>query len=113
MVQPTEQLDSLSKLLFNAQHRLAVASVFVASEHPLRYDDLVVSTGASWSVVHKEVGVLTRIGAVQRVEVERALYFQRAPSAFWALCDELISQTRRSAERGPLRKLASAPVEVR
>lgn len=101
MVQPTDPLDSLSKLLFNAQHRLAVASAFASSDQPLRYDDLVDSTGASRSVVHKEVRVLTTIGAVQRVEVERAVYFQRAPSAYWTLCNELISNSTSATELSP------------
>lgn len=91
MVQPTDPVDNLSKLLFNAQHRLAVAAAFMSSNKALRYDDIATSAGVSRSVVHKEVRVLTTIGAVQRVDVERAVYFQRTPSAFWDLCSELAS----------------------
>ncbi len=105
MVQPTNPLDSLSKLLFNAQHRLAVAAAFASSDEPLRYEDVVASTGASRSVVHKEVQVLTAIGAVQRVEVERAVYFQRAPSTYWVLCDELIARSKGDVEPARPRNL--------
>ncbi len=89
MVQPTDSLSNLSKLLFNAQHRLAVAAAFAETDQPLRYDELVARTRVSRSVVHKEVQVLTAIGAVQRIELERAVYFQRTESAFWAFCAEL------------------------
>lgn len=97
MVQPTDPRESLSKLLFNAQHRLAIASAFASSGEPLRYDDIVTRTGVSRSVVHKEVQVLTAIGAVQRVDVERAVYFQRTKSAYWVLCTELVARSSSSA----------------
>jgi DNA-binding transcriptional regulator GbsR (MarR family) len=103
MAQPTDPADSLSKLLFNAQHRLAVAEAFMSSDQALRYDDIATSTGVSRSVVHKEVQVLTTIGAVQRVDIERAVYFQRTPSAFWDLCTELAARSATSGAERSLR----------
>lgn len=113
MVQPAEHRDSLSKLLFNAQHRLAVAKVFAGADQPLRYDDVVTSAGVSRSVVHKELQVLTKIGALQRVEVERAVYFQRTRSAFWELCAEFEGHGENVSDIGRPALLREQQVEIR
>lgn len=91
MAAPTTALETLSKLLFNAQHRLAVARVFLGDPAAaLTCDDVAGGASISRSVAHKELHVLTTIGAVQRVEVHRNVYFQRVSSGFWVLCEELL-----------------------
>lgn len=90
MVRPTLQRDVTSKLLFNSQHRLAVAGVFLeAGADALRYEEVAGRAGISRSLAHKELGVLVAVGALHRLEVERSVYYQRVASAFWLLCEEL------------------------
>lgn len=98
MVQPAGSREAFSKLLFNAQHRLAVAAVLRASPGPVRRDEVAASAQVSPSVAHKELMVLVSIGAVQRVEVERSVYFQRSSSAFWTLCAEIDSLVGNESE---------------
>ena len=89
MVQPSGSREALSKALFNAQHRLSVAAVVRTVDGPLRREDVMAKAGVSSSVAHKELAVLAAIGAVQRVELDRSVYFQRIESAYWALSEEL------------------------
>ncbi len=81
----------LSKVLFNAQHRLAVAAVFSPPvDLVLGYEEVAVHAGVSRSVAHKELAVLVRVGAVRRIEVGRSVHYQRAESSFWAFVRELV-----------------------
>lgn len=97
--------DAVSKLLFNAGHRLAVAEVFLEADPvSLRCDEVATAANVSLSVAHKELQVLTAIGAIQRVQIDRAVYFQRLESAFWNFCAELLGRTsakRQVAPDGP------------
>ena len=86
-------MRELSKLLFNAQHRLAVASVFAGdSDAALTYEQVADRCGVSRSVVHKDLQVLVHIDAVQRVELGRSVHYLRAPSAFWLFLEDLLSR---------------------
>jgi predicted nucleotidyltransferase len=88
-VQAAERWRLLSKLLFNAQHRIGVAAVFEDDSLLVSYEEVAQRAGVSRSVVHKELGVLVRIRAVSRVDVGRSVLYQRAESSFWAFLDEL------------------------
>lgn len=79
----------LSKLLFNAQHRIAVAQVFLATDEVLVHDDVAARAGVSRSVAHKELAVLVRIGGLMRLEASRQVFYERAESPFWAFISDL------------------------
>ncbi len=83
----------LSKVLFNAQHRMAVAMVFAATDEMLGHEDVASRASVSRSVAHKELGVLVRIGAVGRLEVGRQVLYERSSSPFWPFLDDLASRT--------------------
>ena len=81
----------LSKLLFNAQHRLAVAAVFTPpTSEALTYGEVAKKSSVSLSVAHKELAVLVRIEAVQRVEAGRQVRYQRVDSPFWPFLEHLL-----------------------
>lgn len=100
MAQPTTSLEELSKVVFNAQHRLSVARVFLDSEAgAMRCDDVAKRASVSQSVTHKELQVLVRIRAVQRLETSRAVFFLRTESEFWAFCRELSASASKKLSR--------------
>jgi hypothetical protein len=83
----------LSKLFFNAQHRIAVAAVFAPpKEVMLGYEEVASVAGVSRSVAHKELAVLVRIGAIARLEVGRAVGYQRLDGPFWPFVTDLIKR---------------------
>ncbi len=87
----TAQAQTLSKLLFNAQHRLTIAAVFARpDEGPLTYEEVATKASVSRSVAHKELTVLVRIEALQRVEAGRRVHYQRLDSPFWPFVDHLV-----------------------
>lgn len=91
MAAPATRHEALSKLLFNAQHRLSVAKVFLDEPTAaVSCEDVAARAEVSRSVAHKELHVLTAIGAMQRIEASRSVYFQRLPSSFWGLSEELL-----------------------
>lgn len=82
----------LSKLFFNAQHRLAVAAVFAPpNDQVLGYEEVAALAEVSRSVAHKELVVLVRVGAIRRIEIGRSVHYRRAESSFWAFLQELRS----------------------
>ncbi len=82
---------ALSKYLFNAQHRLSVAGVFAPPMNDaLTYSEVAKKSAVSASVAHKELAVLVRIGALQRVEVGRQVHYQRIESPFWPFLEQLL-----------------------
>jgi predicted transcriptional regulator len=83
----------LSKLLFNAQHRIAVAQVFLVADEVLGHEDVAARAGVGRSVAHKELAVLVRIGAVTRLEASRQVFYERAASPFWAFISDLADRT--------------------
>ena len=90
-VNPPTSVAQLSKVLFNAQHRLTVAAVFASpAKNALRYEEVAEKSGVSRSVAHKELQVLVRIGAVQRVETGRVVHYLATESAFWNFVRELL-----------------------
>ena len=94
MQQTASRTQETSKALFNAQHRLAVAAVFVAPDAAVRgYEDVASEAGVSRSVAHKELAVLVMVGAVLRIEIGRTVHYQRAESAFWPFVRELLSRS--------------------
>lgn len=92
MTKTGTDLRDLSKLVFNAQHRIAVALAVARSDAIVSYDEVAVASGASPSVVHKELALLVRIGAVGRVEAGRVVGFHRLESGFWAFVEELAAR---------------------
>jgi len=88
--------QDLSKAVFNAQHRLAIAAVFDELNAVFSYEEVAERAAVSRSVAHKELSVLVRIGALARIEVGRSVNYQRSPSAFWAFASELIHESRLS-----------------
>lgn len=89
MVKAATDTQVLSKLLFNAQHRIGVAHVFLATDEVLVHDDVSSRSGVGRSVVHKELAILVRIGALRRMEVSRQVFYERADSPFWAFISDL------------------------
>jgi hypothetical protein len=92
-VKTVTDTQALSKLLFNAQHRVAVALVFAASDEVLGHEEVADRAKISRSVAHKELGVLVRIGALDRLEATRQVSYQRAASPFWAFVADLAART--------------------
>jgi response regulator of citrate/malate metabolism len=89
----TQATRELSKLLFNAQHRLAVARLFAPpTEVTLTYEEVAQQAATSRSVAHKELGVLVRIGALQRVDIGRTVHYQRVDTPFWPFLTHLLKQ---------------------
>ncbi len=88
----TAEVQTLSKLLFNARHRLAVAAVFARPDQgPLTYEEVAVKAAVSRSVAHKELRVLVRIEALQRVDVGRSVHYQRVDSPVWPFVEHVIT----------------------
>ena len=86
---------ALSKLVFNAQHRLAVADVFIEDATALlQYEEVAERARVGRSVAHKELSVFVTIGAVNRLTPGRFVYYQRAESEFWSFCADLIRRSR-------------------
>lgn len=84
----------LSKTLFNAQHRLAVAAVFAPpDDRVLGYEEVAAAAGVSRSVAHKELAVLVKIGAITRIEVGRSVSYQRADTSFWPFVVDLLEES--------------------
>lgn len=89
----------LSKLLFNAQHRMAVAAVFAPPcDDVLDLEEVAERCGVSRSGVHKELRVLVTIGAVHRFEAGRVVQYQRAESPFWPFLAHLFRQAEGDAQ---------------
>lgn len=84
----------LSKLLFNAQHRIAVAHVMARSDAVMGYEEVAERSGTSRSVAHKELRILVEIGAVNRLEVGRLVGYQRADSPFWPFLEDLVRRAK-------------------
>ena len=86
--------QGLSKHLFNAQHRLSVATVFAPpANDALTYLEVAKKTSVSPSVAHKELAVLVQIGAIQRIEAGRQVHYQRVDCPFWPFVEHLLELT--------------------
>ena len=85
---------SLSKVLFNAQHRLAVSAVFLVGPKLLGYEEVASRAGVSRSVAHKELGVLVHVGALGRLEAGRVVLYQRLESAYWPFAVEMLARAQ-------------------
>ena len=86
--------QGLSKYLFNAQHRLSVAAVFAPPMNDaLTHSEVAKKSSVSTSVAHKELAVLVRIEALQRVEAGRQVHYQRIDCPFWPLLVHLLELT--------------------
>lgn len=91
MIELAGHTRELSKVLFNAQHRLTIAALFTTADAPvLGYEEVAERAGVSRSVAHKELALLVRIGALQRVEVGRSVSYQRTDSPFWPFAAALL-----------------------
>ena len=84
--------QELSKAVFNAQHRIGVAQAVVNADRILTYEEVAQQSGTSRSVAHKELQLLVRIGAVNRVELPRSVGYQTTKdSPFWPFLQHLSS----------------------
>lgn len=93
LVETATDTQALSKLLFNAQHRMTVAAVFAGTDEVLGHEEVASRASVSRSVAHKELGVLVRIGALDRLAALRQVGYQRAASPFWAFLEDLAKRT--------------------
>lgn len=94
MAQPQNDLQALSKRVFNALHRLTiVASMWSTRDIAHDVEALAGSTGVSRTTVHTELQVLVEVGAVQRMEAVGRVYYKVIDGPFWSWSVNLIDQT--------------------
>ncbi len=78
------RLAEYSKRVFNRRHHLSIALAFTDSrDGVLSADEVVAKTTSSPATVHHELQVLVMMAALQRVQIERRVYYQRVDGPYW------------------------------
>jgi len=82
--------QQLSKRLYNSEHRLTIVQALLDQNGFVAAADLAQQLGIARSTVHTELYLLDEIGALQRVQPDRTVLFQKIDGLFWAWNEELL-----------------------
>ena|SRR5579862_6975445 len=85
-----DPVETLSKRLFNSEHRLTVVRGLFELDRAASSREIEDLTGVPRSTVHDELNLLADVGLLVRAQPDRTVFYQRADGPFWDWCRQLL-----------------------